>query len=334
MTDAPAADAPDLYAFAPPARRAEELDANMHRELAASLRHVAEASADALPEASRQLSELAAAITAGRAVRPLGFATYFQIVDDIGAGRLEAAARWCRALAGLSPRPPGLTLSAYDAPAAAASSDMLRLRGLGANVELAPVAAATADAFFALFRDAFALLEEAVPDLHGELAGLVRELMVAQSPAAAPFVFDGASHYQFWGLLLLNPMRHRTPLAVAEAIAHEAGHSLLFGLTTDEPLVFNPDDELYPSPLRRDPRPMDGIYHATFVSARMAWTMARLAAGPVLAPDERDRAARAAASDRAHFFAGHAVVAAHGRLSSTGRRIMDNAYDAMRAAAF
>jgi HEXXH motif-containing protein len=47
---------------------------------------------------------------------------------------------------------------------------------------------------------------------------------------------------------------------VAEVLTHEAGHSLLFGLTVDEPLVLNLDDVLYPSPLREDPRPMDDIY--------------------------------------------------------------------------
>ena len=33
----------------------------------------------------------------------------------------------------------------------------------------------------------------------------------------------------------------------------------------DELFVLNPDWERFPSPLREDPRPMDGIYHATFV---------------------------------------------------------------------
>lgn len=61
-----------------------------------------------------------------------------------------------------------------------------------------------------------------------------------------------------------------------EVLAHEAGHSLLFGLTVDEPLVLNLDDVLYPSPLREDPRPMDDIYHAAFVSAHMALAMETL----------------------------------------------------------
>jgi hypothetical protein len=48
----------------------------------------------------------------------------------------------------------------------------------------------------------------------------------------------------------LNPSYHHTPLDIAEVLAHEAGHGLLSGLTIDEPLVLNDDDELFVSPLR------------------------------------------------------------------------------------
>lgn len=59
-------------------------------------------------------------------------------------------------------------------------------------------------------------------------------------------------------------------------LAHEAGHCLLFGLTIDEPLVLNDDNEMFLSPLRPDPWPMDGICHATLQSVRMAWAMEAL----------------------------------------------------------
>lgn len=189
----------------------------------------------------------------------------------------------------------------------------------------APVDPARAAAFRPLLTDGLALLEAGFPDLAGEIRAIVCEILLAEAPPGAAMEFDGASHYQFWGLLLLNPKHHRTPLAVAEVLAHEAGHSLLFGLTVDEPLVLNSDDELYPSPLRMDPRPMDGIYHATFVSARMALAMETLAASGVLSGADRAAALDAARSDRANFAAGDGVVRAHGRLSATGTAILDGA---------
>ncbi|MCA1480748.1 ATP-binding cassette domain-containing protein, partial [Bradyrhizobium sp. NBAIM08] len=54
---------------------------------------------------------------------------------------------------------------------------------------------------------------------------------------------------------------------------------------------------------------MDGIFHASFVSARMHWAMSRLANSETLTPEQRERARAAAESDRRNFAAGHGVVA-------------------------
>ena len=199
------------------------------------------------------------------------------------------------------------------------------------GLSLAPITAAERDDFAALLSAGLALMEAELPELHGEVTAIVRQVVLAQAPKGAKLEFDGASHYQYWGLLLLNPNHHRTPLAVVEVLAHEAAHSMLFGLTVEEPLVFNPDDELYPSPLRLDRRPMDGIYHATFVSARMTWAMERLAASPRLSPEDRAAARAAAETDRRNFAAGHSVVEEHGRLSATGASILRGALAYMRA---
>jgi HEXXH motif-containing protein len=94
--------------------------------------------------------------------------------------------------------------------------------------------------------------------------------------------FEAGSSYRLWGAMLLNAVRRKTRIEIIESVAHENAHSRLFGLCTEEPAVQNPDQELYPSPLRVDPRPMDGVYHATFVSARMHWTMSRVIASGLL----------------------------------------------------
>jgi HEXXH motif-containing protein len=202
---------------------------------------------------------------------------------------------------------------------------VLRLRmGAGAD-KFAPISAEVHRDFAALLAEGLALLDAGLPSLAGEIRAILSQVLLAQAPAGATMEFDGASHYQFWGLLFLNPRHHRTPLAVAEVLAHEAGHSLLFGLTVDEALVRNPDEDLFASPLRRDPRPMDGIYHATFVSARMAWAMEGLAASGLLSAVEREAALAAAAADRANFAKGVAVVDAYGDLTPTGRKIIENA---------
>ena len=86
---------------------------------------------------------------------------------------------------------------------------------------------------------------------------------------------------------LTPPPRGRL-LSLLETLAHEAAHSLLFGIQISGPLVLNPDDARFASPLRVDLRPMDGVYHATFVSARMHFAMQELLASGLL-KGEADR---------------------------------------------
>jgi HEXXH motif-containing protein len=137
--------------------------------------------------------------------------------------------------------------------------------------------------------------------------------------------FDGGSSYQLWGALFLNAVRHKTRIDVIDSIAHESAHSRLFGLCTEEAPVTNPDEEVHPSPLRREKRPMDGVYHATFVSARMHWAMARLIASGRLRGAARRLPSAARDSDRRNFESGYRTVAAHGRLTRTGRIAIDAA---------
>jgi HEXXH motif-containing protein len=59
-------------------------------------------------------------------------------------------------------------------------------------------------------------------------------------------------------------------------IVHEAAHLLLFGLARNEPLVNDGPARCHDSPLRRDPRPMDGLFHAAFVLARECFAFDRL----------------------------------------------------------
>ena len=130
-----------------------------------------------------------------------------------------------------------------------------------------------------------------------------------------------------------QPRRHADPLSLLETLAHEAAHSLLFGIQISGALVLNPDHERYTSPLRVDLRPMDGVYHATFVSARMHFAMQELLASGLLRGEETALAQEAAARDRGHFFEGLRAVKKKGRLSPTGAAVMAGAEAYMARAA-
>jgi len=315
----------ERVAFAPSAERGIALDVAMQHELASSLDHLISACAVEAPGIGSALMPPRALLAAGQSLPPRAFGLYFQLASSLFDGN-ESAAQWAAArLSEMAPRQPGLLMQGWGSEESAALEALLALR-MGDDVQqFAAVSQATTRCFTALVNEGLALIQAGVPELHGEITSLLSEMLFAQAPAGAVMEFDGASHYQFWGLLLLNPAHHRTPLAIAEVLAHEAGHSLLFGLTVEEPLVLNGDEELFVSPLRPDPRPMDGIYHATFVSARMAWAMEALADSGLLTNAEQRQARSEAAKDRENFSRGWQTVRQHGRLSATGLQIMENA---------
>lgn len=303
----------------------------MHLHLAGSLEHVCErATASSLDLSGA--ARLAAGIRAGERFGPAAFGWYYELVFAILGDDPEQAACAAGALSSLKAAASPLTLATLD------SQDVedrraLYLRRMGPETEgwFHPPAAEHIATFNDRFEQGFELLAKAAPDLADEIGGLVREIVLASGDPNSVMQFDGGSAYQLWGLLFLNPAFHPTPVAMAEVLAHESGHLLLFGFTVDEPLVLNGDDELFESPLRVDRRPMDGIFHATYVSARMTWTMRRLAEERSLDSATRDAARQAAESDVENFRMGDGVIQAHGRLSDTGQALIAAARQYMGA---
>jgi HEXXH motif-containing protein len=135
-----------------------------------------------------------------------------------------------------------------------------------------------------------------------------------------------------WGAITLNALRHTDAVDTATTIAHEAAHLLLFAEALHEPLVSNDESETFPSPLRRDPRPMDGIYHATFVVARTHFVLERITASNQF-PRFAGSIAANMVSLKESFAEGLSTVSRHARLTDTGRRLIDAATSYMSNAA-
>jgi HEXXH motif-containing protein len=96
----------------------------------------------------------------------------------------------------------------------------------------------------------------------------------------------GASTFQLWGALFLKVRPQSDRVEIAEALAHEGAHALLFGLGMGKPLVRNGTETRYSSPLRKDPRPMDGVVHASYVLGRMHYAVTRLLESGLLTEEE------------------------------------------------
>lgn len=326
----------ESFRFPPDAAHAARCDRAMHAGLADSLRQICEASAGKVPFDRAAIERLIGEIESGRRMPPNTFAIYYELVPALLEGRLDEARALFAELARQRPVEATLRMLALGEPAMADREERyLRLMNddRAYTYEFLSPSAADLAAFKRQFASVMDLLQQAVPELVAELQALISELVLVVGPKDAKVHFDGGSSYQLWGALFLNAVRHTTRIDVIDSLAHESAHSRLFGLCTEEAPVTNSDDELHPSPLRVERRPMDGVYHATFVSARMHWAMSRLIASGLLSEEERALAVKARDDDKRNFDKGYDTVAAHARLTNTGRIALDAALDYMRSAA-
>lgn len=127
-----------------------------------------------------------------------------------------------------------------------------------------------------LCKEALRRLASSAPELHDETLVIVRDLVVAKPDGSSRIRYSGASSFALWGAITVNAEIQHNWMQMYRQIVHEAGHNLLFGLAREEPLVLNETTERAASPIRADPRPIDGVFHAAYVSAREAWALEAL----------------------------------------------------------
>jgi hypothetical protein len=314
--------------------RLPSLDIGMRAALADSLAHIHHVAARHLNLADGSIAAGLSEIRSHR-VCPGVFGRYYDLVFAVRAQRYDDASALFAEIVDLATERPIFAVLSFSAEALSADKERYaRLLSLETESSLALTAPDAKElvVFEELVDAALQLLEEADAALAAELRAVVIQVVGAIPSSGRGF--GGASSLMLWGAVLLNVRHYTNRLDMLAALIHEAAHQLLFGRSFDEPLVENSLDERYGSPLRIDPRPMDGIFHATFVCARMHYAYARLTQG---AKNTLSRADRGLVEQRlsdysAKFFDWLKTVRRYGRVTANGDRILNAAADYMRSA--
>lgn len=322
--------------FLPNGEKAAYLNTRMNTELGKSLFYVCAQANAAIEFEEKAILRLCKHLSSGRDVSPHVFGLYYSLVDAIEREDEQSTKTLFSHLA-----EPKLLRAVDFFSQFGSKKDRIRSEiyeekwqeTLGEEIEFCPPSENTYERFIARIKEGMELLRIAVPALHAEISAIIHQIVIIGTATDAEYHVDGGSHYKLWGALFLNGEFHEDRVSVAEVLAHESAHSVLFGYSIDDLLTENDPSKRYPSPLRRDLRPMDGIYHATYVSARMHWAMTQLSKSDYLTQTEQERAASLALADAENFVAGYDIVRAHGELTGLGKALMDGAYQYMRSAA-
>lgn len=311
--------------FIPNGSRARALDRRMRRSLADSLDYIGTEVSGVIPFDQQALAHLVYSLRQGARYPPSTFGLYAELVPALTDGHTTTAEQLLTELLAERPQTVNSQLLSLDDPLIALQvpryQRLMDSDPVTRFTMQAPSAAVTTT-FRHRFQRAHHLLRTTIPELAAEFDALVSQVILVAGDHTADYQFDGGSCYMLWGGLFLNAESHPNDVALAEVMAHESAHLLLFGYACNEALVNNDDATLYTSPLRDDPRPMDGIYHATYVSARMHWAMSQLLDSGLLDEPARHFAETARQSDLENFIAGHEIVARHGDLTATGSAVM------------
>ncbi len=169
----------------------------------------------------------------------------------------------------------------------------------------------------AAVRTALELLAEVDPAMRAEFDALAAEVRLFGGSAADAFTstrWFGCMHVG----LPLALSADALVLHLLDHLTHEASHLGLYARMAVDPLLLNGAEDGFRAPIRPDARPLDGIFHAMFVLARVTRVFARLAAA------DRRPAVRVVRDEQAALFGqALATVEQHARLTTVGRTVVD-----------
>ncbi|CAM1333171.1 aKG-HExxH-type peptide beta-hydroxylase [Tenacibaculum aestuariivivum] len=115
------------------------------------------------------------------------------------------------------------------------------------------------------FEEALKYIKKIDIDLYQETNVLTRDITLLRG-----FPFIGGSSLNHFGTSFFNLLPEWSIECYADHIVHEAAHQKIHSIFELEPILLNPNDTLAKSPIRPDKRPLEGIFHATFVFYRLS----------------------------------------------------------------
>jgi hypothetical protein len=327
--------------FRPSRKSGNDLRNNFNASFADALLHLSEACKGHVVVPSDKIAAVGERIGRGSRESPYLFSLYFQLVDAIEQDRLEDVEAYLRKISDLAPADDSILITSlrpddfpWDAETVAqyfsAEADS-PIRYLAPSSEVLPKRKFQISAALDLIRDSS-------PALASEIDELVTTVIIAGAGEAdssfageAPVAFQGSSALRAFGAILQDAQLDADIIDCAASLIHEEAHNVLFAVSPMEGVVENPDEQRFASPLRDDPRPLEGIFHATFVLARMVYGMREMIASGKLTPAQMQTAEAMKRESIPLFFDGLETVHQHGVLTPQGAWVLSETEEYMAA---
>jgi hypothetical protein len=333
MTRAIALSEEQLLAFAPDPGRGRILYERIKERLVQSLRQIADACSSVVRIDENRLAAVLDSIARTPKISSSLFAIYHEILEEANDDNVDEVSRLFDEFMKQDIRRDAIGFYNLNDEDLGSGNSVRYKRWADADPEnplrLAPLSPDRYRQMVATTNDALSLMHASSPEVSGEICSLLTEVIFASGGVGDELLFHGISSFYLWGTIFLNGDGHRTVLEVAQTLAHESSHMHLFAVAVDGPLVQNPDEDRYQSPLRMDPRPMDGIFHATYVSARMHYVLSSLLSSGALSHELVEEADHSLARHVRAFREGYLVISTHANLTKLGQDLLSRSHGYM-----
>lgn len=171
------------------------------------------------------------------------------------------------------------------------------------------------------FHRGFDSLQRTMPDLFTESQELISEVLVMNAEG-----LKAGSSCELYGMIYASyPYKWEKLTEIIDLITHEQAHLYLYLLNKDDQLVLNPLDKDI-SPLRPEPRPLIGSYHATFVLARICHVLNYFLAHNEIPSNERDYCRDLLSYYQERFFVGYEMLNRLAQMTRLGQDLLDSAF--------
>jgi len=164
------------------------------------------------------------------------------------------------------------------------------------------------------------IYKDAFPDFYEEFEHLIGEILLLKAKG----LYQGSST-DIYGMIYKSFFHHWEKLTdVFEFFVHEQSHHYLFMVNKNDPLLLNPLD-IHFSPIRKEKRPLMGIYHANFILSRVCYVLDKALANGVIPMEEKSYCVEFLEKYKECFYEGLNTLETHGQFTPLGKAILESA---------
>lgn len=188
------------------------------------------------------------------------------------------------------------------------------------EVEFFPLSSSEFKAMEMALQRGLGLYKDAFPDFYEEFEQLIGEVLLLKAKG----LYQGSST-DLYGMIYKSFFHQWEKVTdVFEFFVHEQSHHYLFIVNKNDPLLLNPLD-IHFSPIRREKRPLMGIYHANFILSRVCYVLDKALANGVIPMGERSYCAEFLEKYKECFYEGLKTLETHGQFTPLGKAILESA---------